>query len=59
MARKKSKTMRSRYDAWLLAHNGAACAIVFTAVLASLLGLFCFVVFSGFGSSSDFIYNQF
>ena len=59
MARKKNKTMRSKYDAWLLAHNDAACAIVFVSVFAALVGLFVFVVFSGFGSSADFIYNQF
>ncbi len=58
MARKK-KAARERYDEWLEKHPKAACLIVGTSVAAALIGLFAFVTFSGFGSSAEFIYNQF
>ena len=59
MARAKKKTMRSRYDEWLNAHDGLACAIIGASVALTLVGVFLFVTFSGFGSSAEFIYNQF
>ena len=59
MARAKKKTVRSRYDEWLSAHEGLACLIVGASVALTLVGIFLFVTFSGFGSSAEFIYNQF
>ena len=59
MARNKKSTLRNRYDAWLNAHPAAACAIIGSSVALTLIGIFLFVTFSGFGSSAEFIYNQF
>jgi len=59
MARKRRKTVRSRYDAWLAAHPTASCWIVGTSVALTLVGIYLFVTYSGFGSSAEFIYNQF
>lgn len=59
MARKKQKTVRARYDAWLAAHPAASCVVVGVTVAAALVGVFAFVTFSGFGSSAEFIYSQF
>lgn len=59
MARKKTVTLRSRYDAWLAQHPGAANVIVAASVATAIVGLFLFVTFSGFGASAEFIYNQF
>lgn len=59
MARKKTQTLRSRYDAWLDAHPAQACAIVGASVAVALVGVFLFVTFAGFGSSAEFIYSQF
>lgn len=59
MAKKKTKTLRGRYDVWLDAHPKLACLIVGVSVAGALVGLFAFVTFSGFGSSAEFIYNQF
>lgn len=59
MARARKKTARSRYDAWLAEHDGLACVIVAVSVAAAIVGVFLFVTFSGFGSSAEFIYNQF
>ncbi len=59
MARKKADTLRSKYDAFLGNHPLMGDVIVCTSVAAALIGLFLFVAFSGFGSSAEFIYNQF
>ncbi|MBR3317755.1 MAG: hypothetical protein IKG21_08095 [Atopobiaceae bacterium] len=59
MARKKAKTLRSRYDAWLDQHETLACIVVGASIAVALVGIFAFVTFSGFGSSAEFIYNQF
>lgn len=59
MARKKSKTLRSRYDAWLDAHPTTASVIVGCSVALTLVGIFAFATFAGFGSSAEFIYSQF
>lgn len=59
MARKRRKTVRSRYDAWLQDHPTAACLVVGGSVALALVGIFLFVTFSGFGASAEFIYNQF
>lgn len=59
MARKKEKTLRQKYDAYLAARPRLACLLVGVGAFAVLVGLYLFVVFSGFGSSADFIYNQF
>ena len=56
---KKKPTFKSRASAWLAAHNSLACAGICIGAAVALIGLFLFVVFSGFGSSADFIYNQF
>lgn len=57
--RSKKKTMRTRYDEWLVAHPLLADVIVCLSIALALLGLFLFVTFAGFGSSAEFIYNQF
>ena len=59
MARVKKKTLRSRYDAWLEQHPVAGDVLVFCGIAAALIGTFAFVTFSGFGSTAEFIYNQF
>ncbi len=59
MARKKKETVRDKYDHWLMSHPALACLIVGASAFAALVGLYAFVTFSGFGSSADFIYNQF
>lgn len=60
MARKgKQKSARARYDAWLAAHPALANVIVGMAVAGTLVAVFFFVTFSGFGSSAEFIYSQF
>lgn len=59
MARKKKVTLRDTYDAWLEAHSAIACALVGLSIAVALVSLFVFVTFSGFGSSAEFIYNQF
>lgn len=56
---KKKPTLKAKASAWLAGHNALACAGVGVGVAVVLVGLFLFVVFSGFGSSADFIYNQF
>ena len=56
---KKKPTTLQRIQAWMNAHNGAACAGISTVFAAAIFGLFLFIAFSGFGSSADFIYNQF
>ena len=56
---KKKPTFKDKASSWLAAHNALACAGVGIGTAAALVGLFLFVVFSGFGSSADFIYNQF
>ena len=57
--RKRKKTLRDRYDAWMDEHPALACVVVGTSVAAALVTIFLFVTFSGFGSSAEFIYNQF
>ncbi len=59
MARAKKKTLRDRYDAWLDAHPTLAYVIIGASVAVALTTIFLFVTFSGFGSSAEFIYNQF
>ena len=56
---KKKPTLKSKASAWLDGHNAIACAGVSLGMAACIVGLFLFVVFSGFGASADFIYNQF
>lgn len=51
--------MKERALGLLAAHNGTACVLVAVATGGALVGLFAFLVFSGFGASADFIYNQF
>ena len=59
MARAKTKTLRTRYNAWLDEHQLAGDLIVGVSVSLAVIGLFLFVTFSGFGASAEFIYNQF
>lgn len=57
--KKKKPTFKDKATAWLNGHNALACAGICIGCAVALVGLFLFVVFSGFGSSADFIYNQF
>lgn len=57
--RSKKKSFADKASAWLADHNAVACAGIGGGTALALVGLFLFVVFSGFGSSADFIYNQF
>ena len=57
--KKKEPTFTEKVHTWLDGHNALACAGVGLCTAAALVGLFLFVVFSGFGASADFIYNQF
>lgn len=59
MARKKKVTLRERYNRWLDAHRVVACLLVGLGMAVAAVGVFLFVTFSGFGSSAEFIYNQF
>ena len=56
---KKKPTLKAKISSWLDGHNKIACMGIGACVAVSLVGLFLFVVFSGFGASADFIYNQF
>lgn len=56
---RKKPTVTQRLRAWLDAHNALACLAIGILAAGAALGLFLFVVFSGFGASADFIYNQF
>lgn len=56
---KKRLDLKERALGFLASHNGVACVLVAGGTGAALVGLFAFLVFSGFGSSADFIYNQF
>ena len=51
--------MRARYDEWLAAHPAVSCWIVGGSVALTLVGIYLFVTYSGFGASAEFIYNQF
>ena len=55
----KKPALRAKASAWLANHNALACAGIGAGVAVALFGLFLFVVFTGFGASADFIYNQF
>ena len=57
--RKKKPTAMQKVQAWMGAHNTWACIGICVVIAAVLVGMFLFVAFSGFGSSADFIYNQF
>ena len=57
--KRKKPTVAQKVQAWMDAHNAVACAAIGAVGASSLVGLFLFVVFSGFGGSADFIYNQF
>lgn len=55
----KKPTVKQRMQTWMDGHNRATCAAITIVMAASIVGLFLFVAFSGFGASADFIYNQF
>ena len=57
--KKKKPTFKAKASTWLAGHNAVACAGIGAGMAVALVGLFLFVVFSGFGASADFIYNQF
>lgn len=59
MALGKKKTIRSVYDGWLKANPGKAQLIIAASAAGAILVIFYFVVFSEFGASAEFIYNQF
>ena len=56
---KKKPSLRLKLTVWAQGHNALACAGIAVGAAVVLVGLFLFVVFSGFGASADFIYNQF
>ncbi len=56
---KKKPTFKEKAASWFAGHNAVACVGIGAGTAAALVGLFLFVVFSGFGASADFIYNQF
>ncbi|MBQ9021193.1 MAG: hypothetical protein IJ113_04150 [Eggerthellaceae bacterium] len=49
----------SRIQTWVKAHQGTAAGVLAIACFAALCTIFYFVVFSDFGGSADFVYNQF
>ena len=53
------KQRENRIEVWVRAHASAAAVLLTIACVAVLCALFYFVVFSDFGGSADFIYNQF
>lgn len=55
----KKPPAKERMLAWFERHNALTCALVGVAAFVAVAGTLAFVVFSGFGSSADFIYNQF
>lgn len=57
--KQKKPTTNELVRAWFMDHNGIACVAIAVCACAAVLALFLFVVFSGFGASADFIYNQF
>ena len=59
MSHEKRPTLRSRCDTWLMDHPTAANALVAAGAALAVIGLFAFVTFAGFGSSAEFVYNQF
>jgi hypothetical protein len=56
---KNKPTVAQKAQGWMNAHNNAACLGIGAVTAASLIGMFLFIAFSGFGASADFIYNQF
>ena len=56
---RKKPTFTQKAHAWMDEHNSLTCAGIGALSAASLVGLFLFIAFSGFGASADFIYNQF
>ena len=55
----KKPTRIQMIQTWMNGHNRAACIAITLVMAASIVGLFLFIAFSGFGASADFIYNQF
>ncbi len=55
----KKPTRMQTIQTWMNGHNRIACIAIALVMMASIVGLFLFVAFSGFGASADFIYNQF
>ena len=55
----KKPTRMQMIQTWMNGHNSIACIAIALVMMASIVGLFLFVAFSGFGASADFIYNQF
>ena len=53
------KPKESRLSAWVEAHASTAAIVLGVACFVMLCAIFYFVVFSDFGGSADFIYNQF
>lgn len=58
-SRKRRETSRKRFDRWRATHPAFANILVCLCVAASIVLLFFFSLYSGLGSSADFIYNQF
>ena len=55
----RKPTRTQMIQSWMNDHNRTACIAIAIVMAASIVGLFLFVAFSGFGASADFIYNQF
>lgn len=58
-AKKKQGKVAAALAAFSAEHNALTCVGIAVGCAVALFGLFCFIVFSGFGASADFIYNQF
>ena len=59
MAKKKQGKVAAALSTFSANHNALTCVAIAVGCAAALFGLFSFIVFSGFGASADFIYNQF
>lgn len=59
MALKKKPSVSQKISAWFATHNAIACVGICAGSTVVIAGILAFIVFSGFGASADFIYNQF
>lgn len=57
--KERKPTVRGRWDQVLDAHPALPCLLVAAGTFVGLFGLAAFLTLSGFGASTDFIYNQF
>ena len=59
MARKKTPSIRERFDAWSSENPKLTLILVAASVAAALIAILLFVLFTDFSGSAEFIYNQF